>query len=82
MGDIGTGKDNNFNKMIDLHCYHFSSNIEKGTLFSWTLRIFPNCAQYDSKFKNKGQINIQGCIMNLDYAKELTELTGNETEPC
>ena len=80
--DIGISKANNFSRMIDFHYYHFSSNVDDRTLFSWRLWIFSDCSQYDFKSKIKNKLTFKDILVNPDYAKELAELTGNETVPC
>ena len=67
--------------MIDFHYYHFSSDVDDRTLFSWRLWIFSDCSQYDFKSKKKNKLTFKDVLVNPYYAKELAELTGNETVP-
>ena len=44
--------------------------------------LFSDCSQQNFKSKKKNKLTLKDILVNPDYAKELAELTGNETVPC
>ena len=63
-GYADTSKDNNFSKMIDFHYYHFYSNVDDRTLFSFRLWRFLDCSQYDFKSKKKNKLTFKDILVN------------------